>query len=104
MTPDDAVSLIVGPAGALIVLAAVLLSMTRYRFLVPYFIYETEKKAREKLDQENERLNDTVIKLTNEIAEYRVKIAAQTTRIQHLEDRVNALQEELMWMHKQNKK
>ncbi|WP_273845375.1 hypothetical protein [Rubrobacter calidifluminis] len=95
MSPNDAASLLVGPAGALVVLAAVLLGMTRFHFLVPYFVYESERKRNDALEEENEKLNQTVLELTENVAKYREEIARQGARIEALTSQVEELKEEL---------
>ena len=86
---------IVGPGGGLVILALLVMSLVRWRYVVPGYIYEAEKERADKLDLENSELNETVTSLTIQNAELRSEVRAMRSELESLREQVSHLRQEL---------
>lgn len=95
MPPQTLVDQILDRGGVIVLLLVVLWALTYARVLVPAAFYEKEVARNNALDSENEKLNQIVLRLTEENAGMKSEIAALREQVEAMKKEVHDLRKEL---------
>lgn len=93
--PQSLVDRILDRGGVVVLLLLILWSLTYARVLIPASFYELERRRNDALDSENEKLQQLVLKLTEENAGMKSEIGALREQVEAMKQEIHDLRKEL---------